>query len=124
VRLASFPRIRLAPARTAGLERPSRCRIERDGTRAWNAGGTRKHGPDVSIVSALGVTDVDISASGETPDVPPQKKTRSCASYSEVWTEIKTMTPLEIGILLAATALNLVTYWWQNMVSIPRVGLW
>jgi putative heme transporter len=23
-----------------------------------------------------------------------------------------------------ATALNLVTYWWQNMVSIPRVGLW
>jgi hypothetical protein len=34
------------------------------------------------------------------------------------------MTPLEIGILLVATALNLVTYWWQNMVSIPRVGLW
>lgn len=148
MRLASFRRIKRAPARTAGLERPSRCRIGRDGTRAWNADGTRRHGPDVSIVPALGVTDVDISASGGPPDVAPQKKTcRGClvaksllavalfvacffyaipkfASYSEVWTEIKTMTPLEIGILLVATALNLVTYWWQNMVSIPRVGLW
>ena len=46
------------------------------------------------------------------------------ASYSEVWTEIKDMTPLEIGFLLAATALNLVTYWWANMVSIPNLGLW
>jgi uncharacterized membrane protein YbhN (UPF0104 family) len=46
------------------------------------------------------------------------------ASYSEVWTEIKAMTPLEIGFLLAATALNLVTYWWANMVSIPNLGLW
>ncbi len=45
-------------------------------------------------------------------------------SYSEVWTEIKGMTPLEIGFLLAATALNLVTYWWANMVSIPNLGLW
>ena len=46
------------------------------------------------------------------------------ASYSEVWTEIKGMTPLEVGFLLAATALNLVTYWWANMVSIPNLGLW
>ena len=34
------------------------------------------------------------------------------------------MTPLELGFLLAATALNLVTYWWANMVSIPNLGLW
>jgi uncharacterized membrane protein YbhN (UPF0104 family) len=46
------------------------------------------------------------------------------ASYSEVWTEVKTMTPFEIGLLLLATALNLVTYWWQNMVSIPNLSLW
>jgi uncharacterized membrane protein YbhN (UPF0104 family) len=46
------------------------------------------------------------------------------ASYSEVWTEVKTMTPLEILLLLLATALNLVTYWWQNMVSIPNLSLW
>jgi len=46
------------------------------------------------------------------------------ASYSQVLTEINTMTPPEIGVLLIATALNLVTYWWQNMVSIPRLSLW
>ena len=46
------------------------------------------------------------------------------ANYSEVWTEITDMTPLELGFLLAATALNLVTYWWANMVSIPNLGLW
>jgi hypothetical protein len=34
------------------------------------------------------------------------------------------MTPLELGFLLAATAMNLVTYWWANMVSIPNLGLW
>ena len=46
------------------------------------------------------------------------------ANYSEVWTEITDMTPLELLFLLAATALNLVTYWWANMVSIPNLGLW
>ena len=46
------------------------------------------------------------------------------ASYSEVWTEVKTMTPFEILLLMLATAFNLVTYWWQNMVSIPNLGLW
>jgi uncharacterized protein (TIRG00374 family) len=34
------------------------------------------------------------------------------------------MTPLELGFLLVATALNLVTYWWANTVSIPNLGLW
>jgi hypothetical protein len=46
------------------------------------------------------------------------------ASYSEVWTQVKTMTPFEMLLLLIATALHLVTYWWQNMVSIPDLSLW
>jgi uncharacterized protein (TIRG00374 family) len=46
------------------------------------------------------------------------------ANYSEVWTEIRDMTWLELLFLFAATALNLVTYWWANMVSIPNLGLW
>jgi len=46
------------------------------------------------------------------------------ANYSEVWTEIRNMTWLELLFLFAATALNLVTYWWANMVSIPNLGLW
>jgi putative heme transporter len=46
------------------------------------------------------------------------------ANYSEVWTEIRDMTRLELLFLFAATALNLVTYWWANMVSIPNLGLW
>lgn len=94
------------------------------------------------------MSDVVIATSDAAPDVPPPKRTSrgwlvakillaaavivACffyaipkfASYSAVWTEIKTMTPLEIGVLLVATALNLMTYWWQNMVSIPRLGLW
>ena len=95
------------------------------------------------------MNDVVMVESDAPPDAPPARKETSrgwlvvkvslsaavivaCffyaipkfASYSEVWTEIKTMAPLEIGILLVATALNLLTYWWQNMVSIPRLGLW
>jgi putative heme transporter len=46
------------------------------------------------------------------------------ANYSEVWIEIRDMTRLELLFLFAATALNLVTYWWANMVSIPNLGLW
>jgi putative heme transporter len=46
------------------------------------------------------------------------------ANYSEVWAEITDMTPLELGFLMLATALNLITYWWANMVSIPNLGLW
>src|SRR5262245_27950133 len=46
------------------------------------------------------------------------------ASYSEVWTQVRKMTPFEILLLLLATALNLWTYWWQNMVSIPNLGIW
>jgi uncharacterized membrane protein YbhN (UPF0104 family) len=46
------------------------------------------------------------------------------ASYSEVWAEVRTMTAFEVLLLVLATALNLVTYWWQNMVSIPNLSLW
>jgi uncharacterized membrane protein YbhN (UPF0104 family) len=46
------------------------------------------------------------------------------ADYSQVWTAITEMTTAEIGILLAATAFNLVTYWWQNMASLPGLKLW
>ena len=84
----------------------------------------------------------------ETGATPPKKRTRTgwrvvqvllavaviavcflyaipkLANYSEVWTAITDMTPLELGFLIAATALNLLTYWWANMVSIPNLGLW
>jgi putative heme transporter len=46
------------------------------------------------------------------------------ASYSEVWTQVRKMTPFEVLLLLLATALNLWTYWWQNMVSIPNLSIW
>ena len=95
------------------------------------------------------MNDVALAASDTPPDArPPERETSrgwlvvkvavsvvvivACffyaipkfASYSQVWTVITTMTPLQIGILVVATALNLLTYWWQNMVSIPRLGLW
>lgn len=46
------------------------------------------------------------------------------ADYSQVWTAISAMTWLELGSLAVATAFNLLTYWWQNMASIPGLGLW
>ena len=46
------------------------------------------------------------------------------ADYSAVWKAAKTMTPLEIGSLLAATVFNLFTYWWANMAALPGLRLW
>ncbi len=46
------------------------------------------------------------------------------ADYSEVWTAVKDMTPLEIGSLLAAMVFNLFTYWWANMAALPGLRLW
>ncbi len=46
------------------------------------------------------------------------------ASYSSVWSAITDLTPLELGTLVAAMLFNLLTYWWQNMASIPGLGLW
>src|SRR4029453_907415 len=44
------------------------------------------------------------------------------ANYSEVWTEIKGMTWIELLFLFAATALNLVTYWWGKKWLIRNPG--
>jgi uncharacterized membrane protein YbhN (UPF0104 family) len=41
-----------------------------------------------------------------------------------VWKQITAMTWLELATLVAATAFNLLTYWWQNMAAIPGLGLW
>jgi uncharacterized membrane protein YbhN (UPF0104 family) len=44
------------------------------------------------------------------------------ADYSSVWSAVTQMTWLELASLVVATAFNLVTYWWQNMASIPGLG--
>ena len=46
------------------------------------------------------------------------------ASYSAVWSAITDLTWLELVTLVAAMVFNLLTYWWQNMASIPGLGLW
>jgi putative heme transporter len=46
------------------------------------------------------------------------------ADYSSVLKAITDMTALEITILLAVTIFNLFTYWWQNMASMPGLGVW
>src|SRR5438128_321269 len=46
------------------------------------------------------------------------------ADYASVWASVKEMTPLEIVILFAVMIFNLFTYWWQNMASLPGLGLW
>jgi putative heme transporter len=46
------------------------------------------------------------------------------ADYSSVWAEITKMTWFEILTLFAAMTFNLFTYWWQNMASMPGLGLW
>jgi len=46
------------------------------------------------------------------------------AAYSAVWRSITSMTWLEITTLVVAMIFNLVTYWWQNMASIPGLGFW
>jgi uncharacterized membrane protein YbhN (UPF0104 family) len=46
------------------------------------------------------------------------------ADYSKVWDSVTQMTWLEILSLVVVTAFNLLTYWWQNMASIPGLGLW
>lgn len=46
------------------------------------------------------------------------------ADYSTVWASITRLTWLEVATLIAAMIFNLFTYWVQNMVSIPGLGLW
>jgi putative heme transporter len=46
------------------------------------------------------------------------------ADYAEVWKAITTLTPIEMGSLIAATIFNLFTYWWANMAALPGLRLW
>ena len=46
------------------------------------------------------------------------------ADYSQVWRAVTDMTWLEITSLVLATIFNLFTYWWQNMASLPGLGVW
>lgn len=45
------------------------------------------------------------------------------ADYSAVWKSISSLTPLEMGTLVAATIFNLFTYWWANMAALPGMTL-
>ena len=45
------------------------------------------------------------------------------ADYSAVWKSISSLTPLEMGTLIAATIFNLFTYWWANMAALPGMTL-
>jgi putative heme transporter len=46
------------------------------------------------------------------------------ADYAAVWRAIAAMTWLEIASLVLAMVFNLFTYWWQNMASMPGLGVW
>ncbi len=46
------------------------------------------------------------------------------ADYKDVWAAIRTLTPLEVGSLIAATVFNLFTYWLANMAALPGLRLW
>jgi uncharacterized protein (TIRG00374 family) len=46
------------------------------------------------------------------------------ADYASVWRAVTDMTWLELSTLVAAMVFNLVTYWLQNMASLPGLGLW
>ena len=45
------------------------------------------------------------------------------ANYRDVWTAIRTLTPIETWSLVAATVFNLVTYWWANQAALPGLGI-
>jgi hypothetical protein len=46
------------------------------------------------------------------------------ADYRSVWQAFINMTWLELTSLVVAMVFNLFTYWWQNMTSLPGLGLW
>src|SRR5438552_3008703 len=45
------------------------------------------------------------------------------ASYADVWKTVAQLTWLELVTLVAATVLNLFTYWWQMMAAMPGLTL-
>jgi uncharacterized protein (TIRG00374 family) len=44
---------------------------------------------------------------------------RQFADLSEIWDAMRTLTPLEIGVLIVASAWNLFTYWILNVIATP-----
>jgi len=45
------------------------------------------------------------------------------ANYSEVWSTISSLTPLELSSIAAAMVFNLFTYWLANMAALPGLKL-
>jgi uncharacterized protein (TIRG00374 family) len=45
------------------------------------------------------------------------------ADYKDVWASIKTLTPVELWSLVAATIFNLFTYWFANLAALPGLRL-
>jgi uncharacterized protein (TIRG00374 family) len=48
---------------------------------------------------------------------------RQFADLSEVWDAMRTLSPLEIAVLVVAAAWNLATYWILNMIATPGLTL-
>jgi putative heme transporter len=46
------------------------------------------------------------------------------AEYGKVWDTIRTLGGFQAGMLFAATAVNLVTYWLQSMAAMPGLTFW
>lgn len=46
------------------------------------------------------------------------------AEYGQVWDTIRTLGGFQVGMLFAATAVNLVTYWLQSMAAMPGLTFW
>ena len=47
----------------------------------------------------------------------------SIADYGRVWDTVRQLTGFQVALLLAVTALNLVTYWLQSMAAMPGLTL-
>ncbi len=45
------------------------------------------------------------------------------ADYKDVWVSIRTLSPVEIGSLVAVMIFNLFTYWFANMAALPGLRL-
>jgi putative heme transporter len=45
------------------------------------------------------------------------------ADYKDVWVSIKTLSPVDIGVLVVVMIFNLFTYWFANMAALPGLRL-
>jgi hypothetical protein len=45
------------------------------------------------------------------------------ADYKDAWVSIKTLSPLDAGLLVAVMIFNLFTYWFSNMAALPGLRL-